>query len=656
MKSLLFILLFLTQFVKADITSNQLDSLQKKYNTSKSDSIKAKILNDAADIIFLQKPDSAIKLWNESSRILELNLKNTTLNVNERKTYLSILSTVLLNKGYYHYKRSERDIALECFNKSVAIREELKDNQALASAKLSIGSILLEAGKVDEALNLNLAIINEFNSVLKKKDLATAYNTIGLIYKTKGDINKALEYYFKSKKIREKIKDFKGIASTLSNISTSFSNQGNIKDALNYAFESLKLDELTNNGFGIANSFNNIGNIYKEQGELDKAIDYFEKSIKKFKQMNDKKGASHAMINIALVYKSKEDYYTSEKYLTEALKIKEQIKDRKGAADAKIQLGAITRLKGIKLKNNQNIIAADSCYKLAIRFQSEALQDKIIFKDKLGIVRSYNALVITMTDLGPNEDSNYKAALDSALKGLAMAEELNFPLEVSNLSISIAKLHALLKNYKEAYKMFEKHIAMHDSVFNDANKKTTQKMQLKYEWEKKEIELTLMQEKMDIEHTQAIQTEQIKFLFKQEQFVLIKKQEEQKLKAEEAIKNQQLKKKFKQEQLEQKQTDRLNDIALLAQKKQRKLFYLFISVGLFLVCAFLLIMINRFKVSKKQNLLIEKQNIEVTQAYKQLNEKTEEVLDSIRYAARIQKNLITPEKYIQNELNRLKRS
>jgi hypothetical protein len=43
----------------------------------------------------------------------------------------------------------------------------------------------------------------------------------------------------------------------------------------------------------------------------------------------------------------------------------------------------------------------------------------------------------------------------------------------------------------------------------------------------------------------------------------------------------------------------------------------------------------------------------VDHAYEELHEKNKEVMDSIRYAKRIQTALITSEKYIANSLKRL---
>lgn len=82
--------------------------------------------------------------------------------------------------------------------------------------------------------------------------------------------------------------------------------------------------------------------------------------------------------------------------------------------------------------------------------------------------------------------------------------------------------------------------------------------------------------------------------------------------------------------------------------------------GLLLVIIFSAIMFNRFKITNKQKNIIElkeretqKQNKIITEQKHIVEEKQKEILDSIHYAKRIQTALITSEKYIEKNLNKL---
>jgi hypothetical protein len=75
-----------------------------------------------------------------------------------------------------------------------------------------------------------------------------------------------------------------------------------------------------------------------------------------------------------------------------------------------------------------------------------------------------------------------------------------------------------------------------------------------------------------------------------------------------------------------------------------------------LVIIFAGFMFNRFKVTQKQKLIIEAQKEIVEEQKSLVEEKQLEILDSIRYAKRIQSAHLPNEKYLEKSLNRLKKS
>jgi hypothetical protein len=87
--------------------------------------------------------------------------------------------------------------------------------------------------------------------------------------------------------------------------------------------------------------------------------------------------------------------------------------------------------------------------------------------------------------------------------------------------------------------------------------------------------------------------------------------------------------------------------SLKQEKTQRYALY----GGLALVAGFLVFVFNRFRVTQRQKKTIEEQKVLVDNAYEKLHEKNKEVMDSIHYARRIQRALITPEKYIERVLS-----
>jgi hypothetical protein len=101
----------------------------------------------------------------------------------------------------------------------------------------------------------------------------------------------------------------------------------------------------------------------------------------------------------------------------------------------------------------------------------------------------------------------------------------------------------------------------------------------------------------------------------------------------------------KKEALLKAEQERQNSIHDEEQKKQRIITYS-VTVGLFLVGLFAFFAIRSLKNSRRINKIIAQQKTEVEGQKRLIEEKQTEILDSIRYARRIQHSLLPTEKYI----------
>ncbi|MBK6983618.1 MAG: hypothetical protein IPH32_02110 [Bacteroidetes bacterium] len=196
------------------------------------------------------------------------------------------------------------------------------------------------------------------------------------------------------------------------------------------------------------------------------------------------------------------------------------------------------------------------------------------------------------------KQGNNTEAFKYATKSLQISYELGFPWEIKNAVATLKRIYQKQNKFKEALEMYELEIQMRDSINNTETKKASIKKQFQYEYEKKAAADS------------------------------VKHAEEQK------VKNALL-------------------TAQQAQLKQEKTQRLALYGGLALVIVFLGFVYNRFRVTQKQKAIIEQQKVLVDEAFTHLEEKNKEVMDSIRYAKRIQTALLTSEKYIERKLNEL---
>ena len=186
---------------------------------------------------------------------------------------------------------------------------------------------------------------------------------------------------------------------------------------------------------------------------------------------------------------------------------------------------------------------------------------------------------------------DYHSAYKFALEAYTIASEIKYPDQLQSTSKLLSEIYFKQNKFKEAYEMQLIYKKMSDSLSNINNRKAAIQKSFQYEYDKKA--------------------------------------------AADSVKT-----------LEER---RIFEVQLKQEKTQRFALY----GGLILIGVFSIFIFNRFRVTSKQKKIIEVQKQKVDDAYSQLHEKNKEVMDSIRYAARIQRSLITSEKYVSTILNRI---
>lgn len=186
--------------------------------------------------------------------------------------------------------QGEYSKALEYFIRSLKLQEEIGDREGMAQSLNNIGAIYnvqgdpnAKSSKEDakkegmlKALEYYNRSIKLFEEVGDKKGMATALSNIGVIYGKQGDTKKELEYYSESLKIRESVGYKKGIAMSLFNFGATYLRQKNYPEALNYALKSMKISNELKYAENIRNAAEILYKIYKATGNYKLAYENHE--------------------------------------------------------------------------------------------------------------------------------------------------------------------------------------------------------------------------------------------------------------------------------------------------------------------------------------------------------------------------------------------
>jgi len=124
---------------------------------------------------------------------------------------------------------------IDAINAKIPEIYKIKAWQIKASVALTVGTILDNYGKYDEALKLLKMSVSLYEKhAPESAELATSYNNIGTVYSKQGNYTAALEYYQKALATYKKSlpENHSNIAASYHNIGSVYDSQGNYTAAL----------------------------------------------------------------------------------------------------------------------------------------------------------------------------------------------------------------------------------------------------------------------------------------------------------------------------------------------------------------------------------------------------------------------------------------
>jgi len=349
-----------------------------------------------------------------------------------------------------------------------------------------------------------------------------------------------------------------------------------------------------------AGALNNQANILQQKGEIPKALEQYNKALKIYETLSDKIGIAAILNNTGLIYKNQGDLKKSLECYQKSLKIQEEVGDKIGLAKALNNLGYIYN------KLNQ-IPKAISYYERSLSIRQE-------INDKEGLAVSYNNLGSIYS-----REGDMSKTIEYFKKGLIIFEEIKnkegMVYTLSNIAAAQLKQNKLKESEQSALQAMQIANELgYPTVVNRAAEMMVEISQSLGNW-KDAMKFYRLHIKM---RDSIVNDENAKEIVKQQ---LTYEYEKQKLAA----------------QKEQEKKDAIN--AKEQERQQQTI--VFVVLVLVVVVIFTVFLFNRFRVIRKQKKIIE--------------QKQKEILDSIRYAKRIQEALLTSQTYIERNIKRLRK-
>lgn len=400
----------------------------------------------------------------------------------------------------------------------------------------------------------------------------------------------------------------KTTAALIGNQGYYYSESGDVDKAIPIFIKSIELAEELNNEKGLATHYNNLGIAYEYKGDLLKALDYFNKSLILFEKTKNHMQIAALLINIASIHAEQRDSSTVLSLIEQSREIFEKIDHKKGIAVCLSYEADLYQARGNYIIEREKRIKSFNIYSsigdekgVALTYSQLGIIEKELgnitraqhyFRDALNVYKKINdkgGEASELNNIGTIKflQKKYNEAKEYATKSMQYSKDLGHVFRIRNAANLLYKVNRAQKNYKASLSNYELYIKLRDSLKSEkiAEKAINQRYQ--FEYQTKKIEDSLKNQEAQLIKDATIATQKLR--------------------------------------IKQEETQRYS-----------------LYAGLTLITLFAFFMLHRFRLSNKQKRLILEQKQAVELAHKQLEEKSAEISDSIKYAQRLQNAILPP--------------
>jgi class 3 adenylate cyclase len=237
-------------------------------------------------------------------------------------------------------------------------------------------------------------------------------------------------------------------------------------------------------------AIHNIGSIYYDNEDFENALKYFKKGLVLEKQMQDTIGYAESLTSIADAYLELNKLNEAKVYVQNALEILSKSDDLESLGDCYLTLGKIEEVQ-------KNLIGALEYY-----YEAKDLFEKIGYESNI----SYMNIDIGMLFL---ELDDFKKSLDYCQKGLKTSKSLNMILYQMKACECIYLAHKAMNQNENALFYHEEFSRLNDSLFNEENTKEFTRLEMQYEFDKKEAVAKAEQDKKDALASQELKQQKL---------------------------------------------------------------------------------------------------------------------------------------------------
>lgn len=330
-------------------------------------------------------------------------------------------------------QRSNQNVSLKLANDALKASQSIGYQKGIADANVRIGSIVYANGALDSSLKIIKKALKIYLNTNDYKGAAGAYLVLSYVYLDGGIKDSAFSVLYTSLKYGQKTQDSLLMAQIyigLGNLELDYGNSANALTNYNLAEA---ISKRISDDDGLISAWDGLGRYFLVKKDYKKALEYFIKVDISSTKANDYYTIAQNLTNIALCHEMLLEYEVAKRYYFQAL--------------YKVEALRMNSLVALEYYNLGNI------YLLLNR------PDSSIYYLNLGI---------------------------------KTARASNDLMRVSRCYQVISEAYGKSGDYKSAFKFHQQYSALIDTIINSEKVRQISEMQTRYETEKKEQQILLL--------------------------------------------------------------------------------------------------------------------------------------------------------------------
>lgn len=344
--------------------------------------------------------------------------------------------------GHYSKVKGSYDTAFSYYQRSLAIRQTLKDTLGIVSCYRNVMSIYKLLGEHEKAIETGrkaIRLLDPMRSTEKaEKERAWIQTNLSFLYLKTGSYDDAISNALESKSTFINLNDEEGIAASAMNLGNVYEQLKEFNKALIEFQEAISVNIKLDNQRELAKAYNNIGNVYFATDHYSQALSSYKRGLI-IRQVNGyDDDISGSLYNIGAIYSSFQERDSALTYLHKSLELSTRSGNLEGQFEAHRAIGNV-------LSRDGKYEAATSHFlkSFSLSSKSNSLPEVLILLKEMA--NNYRSLGKTDSALLYSE--KYSLLNDSLNEVLRSSIELEAEIKHKKYELDISEEKNKSQNY-----------------------------------------------------------------------------------------------------------------------------------------------------------------------------------------------------------------